>query len=260
MWAVQALAVNVGVQLRLFPEFADPADELELDQQETQAAFLADWGALLSPSQREAIGELDAQLESMGGSDNTHLWSVEALASAPEWAQVRARAARVLREMGWRLETPPMNRATYITDAQASAEAFRASRIVWMFRTRGGSGRIVMPFDELGPEARAGIVAAAGLAADEVPAVAGDFGDRWVLLTTRRLLHTGPTGLQATNLASIETIGHENPEGKLEKGELHMLRVTETTGESVIVDLEPGAAFFGFWNALRAAWRLARAA
>lgn len=114
MWAVQALAVNVGVQLRLFPEFADPADELELDQQETQAAFLADWGALLSPSQREAIGELDAQLESMGGSDNTHLWSVEALASAPEWAQVRARAARVLREMGWRLEAPPMNRATYV--------------------------------------------------------------------------------------------------------------------------------------------------
>jgi hypothetical protein len=116
-----------------------------------------------------------------------------------------------------------------------------------------------MPFDELGPEARAGIVAAAGLAADEVPAVAGDFGDRWVLLTTRRLLHTGPTGLQATSLARIETIGHEaDPEDNLDKGELHELRVTMVTGEHVVIDLEPGPAYFGFWNALRAAWRLCR--
>ncbi|MFV8751701.1 hypothetical protein ACNOYE_14245 [Nannocystaceae bacterium ST9] len=114
MRAVQALALNAGKQKQLFPEFADPPDELELDQQETQAAFLAAWRVLLSPLQKGAIESLDAQLESMSGPDNARLWTVDALTSAPEWAKVRVLAAAVLSEMGWPLEPPPRDRGIYV--------------------------------------------------------------------------------------------------------------------------------------------------
>lgn len=114
MWAVQALALDAAKQEQLFPEFADPPDELELDQQETQAAFLQAWQPLLSPQQTEAIESLDEQLEAMGGPENARLWTVEALATAPEWARVRELATAVLREMGWPLESPPQDRAIYV--------------------------------------------------------------------------------------------------------------------------------------------------
>lgn len=114
MWAVQALALDASTQRQLFPEFAEPPDELELDQQETQAAFLKAWRAHISPPQKEAIERLDAQLESMGGSKNARLWTVEALGTAPEWARVRELAAAVLQSMGWPLAPPPRDRAIYI--------------------------------------------------------------------------------------------------------------------------------------------------
>jgi len=114
MWAVQALALGAAEQEKLYPEFADPPDELELDQQETQAAFLKAWHSLLSPQQVDAIKSLDEQLEAMGGPENARLWTVEALASAPEWARIRDLATAVLQKMGWPLESPPRDRAIYV--------------------------------------------------------------------------------------------------------------------------------------------------
>jgi len=114
MWAVQALALDASAQEQLFPEFADPPDELELDQQDTQAAFLKAWRAHISPPQKEAIERLDAQLESMGGAENARLWTVEALGDAREWARVRELAAEVLLSMGWPLARPPRDRAIYV--------------------------------------------------------------------------------------------------------------------------------------------------
>ncbi|MEN8184845.1 MAG: hypothetical protein ABFS46_20175 [Myxococcota bacterium] len=114
MWAVQALALDATEQQQLYPDFADPPDELELDQQETQAAFLQAWQPLLSSQQTEAIRILDQQLEAMGGPDNARFWTMEALANAPEWARVRELATALLREMGWPLESPPKERAIYV--------------------------------------------------------------------------------------------------------------------------------------------------
>ena len=114
MWALQALALDAGQQEQLFPDFAEPTDELELDQQETQAAFLKEWGPLLSPQQTEVIRRLEAELDTMGGPDNAKLWTTEALAVAPQWARVRELAAAVLREMSWPLEPPPPDRAIYV--------------------------------------------------------------------------------------------------------------------------------------------------
>lgn len=114
MWAVQALALDAKEQENLYPEFADPPDELELDQQETQAAFLQMWESVLSSRQSEAITALDRQLEAMEGTHNARLWTMEALANSPEWARVRELAIALLREMSWPRETPPKGRAIYV--------------------------------------------------------------------------------------------------------------------------------------------------
>lgn len=114
MWAVQALAASPTEQLGLFPEFAEAADELALDHETTQIAFLRASQPYLSAEQREAVARLDQRLEEMSGPDNAQLWIAEALANAPQWDQVRELAATVLREMGWRLETPPRERAIYV--------------------------------------------------------------------------------------------------------------------------------------------------
>jgi len=115
MWAVQAFAAPVSEQRRLFPEFAEAADELALDHEETQAAFLNESGSFLSVGQREAVERLDHRLEEMSGTDNAQFWTVEALGTAREWEQVRALAAALLREMGWPLEPPPSDRgAIYV--------------------------------------------------------------------------------------------------------------------------------------------------
>jgi Ser/Thr protein kinase RdoA (MazF antagonist) len=46
-----------------------------------------------------AAARLDQFLSSFGGSKNAELWTVWALAHAPEWKQVRDLAGEVLREM-----------------------------------------------------------------------------------------------------------------------------------------------------------------
>lgn len=59
MWTVQALAQPADVQVRLYPSFVAVADELALDHDEAQRAFL-----------RAAQGELTyEQLEALLSSD-----------------------------------------------------------------------------------------------------------------------------------------------------------------------------------------------
>jgi hypothetical protein len=114
MWTVQALAAPAKEQQQLFPSFAVAADELALDHEEAQAAFLKVSEAQLSPRQRKAFDILDRQLQQMSGLQNAPLWTVEALGTAPEWAIVRELAVSVLQEMGWAVESPPRDRAIYV--------------------------------------------------------------------------------------------------------------------------------------------------
>lgn len=114
MWAVQALALGADEQRQLFPGFTDAADELALEHEETQAAFLKVARPLLSSQQHEVVRRLDQQLERISGPENMQLWTVEGLTTAPEWDCVRDLAATVLREMGWPCESPPRDRAIYV--------------------------------------------------------------------------------------------------------------------------------------------------
>lgn len=116
-WAVQALAQPSCVQLSLFPSFAEVADELALEHEETQAAFLAQEKGL-SVDQYAAIADLDGQLARMSGPENAKVyWTVEALDAAPEWAEVRLLAHRVLDAMGWQHVAPPLDRGALFASA-----------------------------------------------------------------------------------------------------------------------------------------------
>ena len=121
MWAVQALALPAEQQLSLFPSFAEVADELALEHEETQAGFLTTVGAGLTSNQTRAIEALDAKLEVMSGEENaTTFWTVEALGGRPEWEQVRSLARNVLSVMGWPASVPPLDRgAVYVESPMA---------------------------------------------------------------------------------------------------------------------------------------------
>ena len=114
MWTVQALAMSAEVQLGLFPDFAEAADELALDHDEAQREFLEARGAALSEAQRVAAKTLDDELVRMSGPPNEALWTEAGLREAPEWVRVRALAAELLAAMGWPCEAPPRDRAVYV--------------------------------------------------------------------------------------------------------------------------------------------------
>lgn len=73
-------------------------DELALDLYEL--VLLADLRVregVISESVRDAVQAVDQKLDVMSGPDNAHLWTPEALLTAPEWQQVRNLAAIALR-------------------------------------------------------------------------------------------------------------------------------------------------------------------
>jgi HEAT repeat protein len=121
MWAVQALALPPQRQVALFPSFAEAADELALEHEETQPAFLAACGVVLTGVQTRAIKALDDALERMSGEENAcTLWTVEALADRPEWNDVRSLADDVLSAMGGPQSAPPLDRgAAYVASPEA---------------------------------------------------------------------------------------------------------------------------------------------
>lgn len=57
---------------------------------------LRDGGVLFSEGALAALAALDQQLESMSGSHNLDLWTIEAIRHDPEWERVRDLAQRAL--------------------------------------------------------------------------------------------------------------------------------------------------------------------
>ena len=111
MWAVQALAQPAESQLTLFPDFAEVADELALEHEEAQQAYLDSPAAdSLKAPQQQALEALDNKLETMSGPANEPIWCVQALREQEVWNTVRSLARTVMTEMGWRDEVPPFDR------------------------------------------------------------------------------------------------------------------------------------------------------
>src|SRR5688572_5496809 len=99
--AIEGLAAEPAAQCerldRLGFSGSDLVDELALDFDDSAVRKddMLNTGELDAEEFR-AIASVDEILERMSGQENAKLWTRDALATAPEWAEVRARARNAL--------------------------------------------------------------------------------------------------------------------------------------------------------------------
>lgn len=104
-WATRALAQHADVQISLYPNFVETADELALAWEEA-VEYLSGNKISLTTEQREMIDNLDAFIGSISGEANAHMWTNQALYSAPEWMQIRQNSHKLIDLMGWLHSSP----------------------------------------------------------------------------------------------------------------------------------------------------------
>lgn len=117
-WALLALAQPAKIQLGLFPDFANAADELALSWEEALEDTDLDE---LSDNARSAIKELDDYMLSISGQENAELWTNESVSSSVQWAKMRKMASRVIKEFGWINSSPHKpSWAIYVHDDEST--------------------------------------------------------------------------------------------------------------------------------------------
>ena len=117
--ALQALAAPPDAQLARYPAGTAAADELALDFDDAWRLVASCQQLELAPAQRAALASVDAALSRMSGAAHARLWTPDALRGAPEWALVRAHAARALAALDRPVAPPPPPRATYLPDPES---------------------------------------------------------------------------------------------------------------------------------------------
>lgn len=75
-------------------------DEIALEYDDVAAAadYMCELGEL-TPEQRVCVKELNQFMNTFSGQDHAHLWTPEALYSAPQWEQVRRMATECLAQL-----------------------------------------------------------------------------------------------------------------------------------------------------------------
>lgn len=97
-WSLFALAQPARIQLELFPDFANTADELALSWEEAiEGTDLNE----LPFSARESIKKLDDYMLSISGKENAALWTDKSVTSSIQWATMRKMACDAIKELGW---------------------------------------------------------------------------------------------------------------------------------------------------------------
>lgn len=138
-----------------------------------------------------------------------------------------------------------------------SAES-KVRRIHRIFQRTGGNGVWTRPFDELPAVVQAQLLGQVSLSEQEFPALACvQTSARWILLTTERLVLQRESETLEVTWGDIEGVKLDaeransllalGPGGKMALSRLTLIR---RGGEPVELALEPGPAFFGFWNVL----------
>ncbi|MTW14585.1 hypothetical protein GM658_28655 [Pseudoduganella eburnea] len=113
-WSAQSIAQPSAVQIALFPEFVEVADELALGWEEA-IHDLKGICTHLQPAQIAAIEELDAFMASISGQSHAQLWTMDALKTSPEWQTLRELANQVLEQMLWPKTPPSVRSDIYVT-------------------------------------------------------------------------------------------------------------------------------------------------
>lgn len=110
-WSVQALAMDYEIQLKLYPNFVEVADELALEFEETLERYLETGaGDHFDGAQSDCLSRLDSKLEAISGIGNLQYWTIEAMKNSPHWDEIRELAAATLFCFGWKVESPPCDR------------------------------------------------------------------------------------------------------------------------------------------------------
>ena len=102
------------LQLARFPDFVVAADELALDFDNALLIF-RQASPVLTPIQVARLQAVDTLLDHMSGAAQAHLWTPEALRTAPEWVTVRGCAQAALAALGWPFEPPPPTDSVYVS-------------------------------------------------------------------------------------------------------------------------------------------------
>jgi hypothetical protein len=122
------------------------------------------------------------------------------------------------------------------------------------FRRSGSSGRYVRLFDDLDEQQRDQLLRSARSQEDEAPVIGSiEAPDRWLLLTTRRLVwrnEADAIALSLDDLVAAQADLRTLREGGRTKRDLRELGITTTTRQHVL-EIEPGPPFSGLWNLLQ---------
>jgi hypothetical protein len=116
--SIQALALPADLQLALFPSIVVVADELAEEYHFRLQLFLGPDPSRLAFEHGKDLCELRDFLQAMSGSENRHLWTMEALQADAHWGRIREMARAVLTLSGWPLESPDLSHNVYIPSAR----------------------------------------------------------------------------------------------------------------------------------------------
>lgn len=113
-YSLQALAQTANVQINLFPDFVQVADELALDFNYWHLVVLQN-NHELTDYQKDLLLALDDYLSEISkGVLKEELWTIDALQERSEWEKVRVFARKILEEFKWKLDLPLFDRNQYI--------------------------------------------------------------------------------------------------------------------------------------------------
>ena len=96
--ALRNVAAGADAQVRMLEsDVIWHIDEFALDHNNASHAAIEQ--GLLTEAQARAVLALDLLFDEMSGQDKAHLWTTDALRSAPQWDRARKLAAEALRSL-----------------------------------------------------------------------------------------------------------------------------------------------------------------
>ena len=127
--------------------------------------------------------------------------------------------------------------------------------IAAIFRRRMGNARKTRLFHDLPQTERQLLLEHARLEPGEAPIIAYLGGDTsWCLVTNRGLVWLDAEGVQHLSIFDVDRFTHDMgaalQRGHLDKRQFHELTIHMKSGETALIQLEAGAAFYGVWRAL----------
>ena len=133
---------------------------------------------------------------------------------------------------------------------------FRCGRLAWRFRKSGADGCYAKEYENFDEPTRTKLLELAGLDPTELAAIGCYFDDQnWVLVTDQRLRWSVAGTRKTLALSEIEDATVEPRAMHLAgtKQRLTELTVVTSRGDRHHLQIEAGAPFSGFWNALKMA-------